>query len=390
MQISSYTLYLALPGAVIWLGILLLPWRPWSTRETLDAVPLSGEPVSGKLDLSDVTVLIPARNEADTICQTLAALDAQGNNLNIILIDDQSGDDTGRIASECSLNSNLKIITGEALPAGWAGKLWALEQGRQHVNTPITMLLDADIEVKPGLIVALREKMHRDNVQFVSLMAALRMQTFWEKLLMPAFIYFFKLLYPFGLSNNPRHTKIAAAAGGCIMLETNTLEEIGGFGALKDALIDDCTLARKVKSKGHATWTGLTHSVISLRAYDKLSTIWHMVARTAYTQLHYSVILLALLTIIFVAMFWLPVAGLLIPSTMVIALSALALMAMMLSYVPTLIYYDLSPLWALAMPVIGTLYLAMTWTSAIHYWLGRRSQWKGRSYSKTLDSSMGK
>ncbi|MGB6278959.1 MAG: glycosyltransferase [Syntrophobacteria bacterium] len=365
----------AITGAAIWLTILLLPWRPWSTNEVLDvSSPLP------EVDLGDITVLIPARNEAVTIKATLPALTAQGRGLNIILIDDQSSDGTGQVARK-AVDENLLIIKGKSLPSGWTGKLWALEQGRSHIRTSFTLLLDADIEPLPGIIGELKRAMQERDVQLISLMAELRMDTFWEKLLMPAFIYFFKLLYPFRLSNTGT-SRVAAAAGGCILLETRLLHEIGGFDALRGELIDDCALARRIKTLGYKTWIGLTHSVRSIRPYEKLRTIWEMVARTAFTQLNYSGLLLALCTAIMVLSFVVPGLGLFLPSGMAKFFSALGLAIMILCYLPTLKFYGLPGRWALALPLIGILYLAMTWTSAMRYWLGGGSHWKGRAYSK--------
>lgn len=365
----------AITGAAIWLTILLLPWRPWSTCEVLDvSSPLP------EVDLGDITVLIPARNEAETIKATLPALTAQGRGLNIILIDDQSSDGTGQVARK-AVDENLLIIKGESLPSGWTGKLWALEQGRGHIRTPFTLLLDADIEPLPGIIGELKRAMQERDVQLISLMAELRMETFWERLLMPAFIYFFKLLYPFRLSNTGT-SRVAAAAGGCILLETRLLHEIGGFDSLRGELIDDCALARRIKTLGYKTWIGLTHSVRSIRQYEKLRTIWEMVARTAFTQLYYSGLVLALCTAIMVLSFVVPGLGLFLPSGMAKFFSALGLAIMILCYLPTLKFYGLPGRWALALPLIGILYLAMTWTSAMRYWLGGGSHWKGRAYSR--------
>ena len=365
----------AITGAAIWLTILLLPWRPWSTSEVLDvSSPLP------EVDLGDITVLIPARNEAETIKATLPALTAQGRGLNIILIDDQSSDGTGQVARK-AVDENLLIIKGKSLPSGWTGKLWALEQGRSHIRTSFTLLLDADIEPLPGIIGELKRAMQERDVQLISLMAELRMDTFWEKLLMPAFIYFFKLLYPFRLSNTGT-SRVAVAAGGCILLETRLLHEIGGFDALRGELIDDCALARRIKTLGYKTWIGLTHSVRSIRPYEKLRTIWEMVARTAFTQLNYSGLLLALCTAIMVLSFVVPGLGLFLPSGMAKFFSALGLAIMILCYLPTLKFYGLPGRWALALPLIGILYLAMTWTSAMRYWLGGGSHWKGRAYSR--------
>jgi hopene-associated glycosyltransferase HpnB len=375
-------IYLGFLGVLPWAGILLAPWGPWRVREVLDS-----EAHPQPVDLSDITVLIPARNEAATVQPMLTALDAQGVGLKIVLIDDHSDDDTIKLARAAT--QNLQIVSAHTLPTGWSGKLWALEQGRRYARTPFTLLLDADIELRPGILTTLRERMQHDNLALISLMASLRMRSFWERLLMPAFVYFFKLLYPFRLSNTLHCQQVAAAAGGCILLRTRVLEEIGGFHSLRDALIDDCALAERIKSLGYRTWVGLTHSVQSLRAYDDLTGIWNMVARSAFTQLRYSNIRLLACTAIFIIAFWLPPAALMLPDAAVRMMAVTTLGAMMLSYLPTLRFYSRSPAWALAMPLIGSLYLAMTWTSAVRYWRGCRAHWKNRTYSKTLDPGSG-
>ncbi len=379
---ETLSIFLVTATALLWGILLLLPWRPCNTKPFLDVAPLSGSE-----DLSDVTVLIPARNEAGVIETTLRALATQGTNLNVILVDDQSTDNTAHLARQAT-SLNLTLIAGTPLPPGWTGKLWALEQGRRHIATPLTLLLDADIELQAGTIGTLRAAMRRDNIGFLSLMAAPPLASFWEKLLMPAFIYFFKLLYPFRLANS-RSSKVAAAAGGCILLHTRILDEIGGFNALKDALIDDCALARQVKSQGIKAWLGLTHSARSIRPYQGLREIWAMVARTAFTQLHYSIGLLMLCTTLMTLMFWVPLAGLFHPAMPVKFLAAFALIGMLLSYLPTLKFYGRSWAWALALPFIGTLYLAMTWSSAVRYWQGQRAEWKNRTYGKQVVTGRG-
>ncbi|ADE14399.1 glycosyl transferase family 2 [Nitrosococcus halophilus Nc 4] len=366
--------WVALPGLFLWWGILLLPWRPWSSRENLAA-----QAPSPDCDLSQITVLIPARNEAPVIGKTLRALQNQGKGLQVILVDDQSNDGTAKIAQAAMPSEQLQIIAGKPLPPGWSGKLWALEQGRHHIKTPLTLLLDGDIRLQPGMIEAIRNKMEAEGQHLVSLMAWLRMETFWEKLLMPAFVYFFKLLYPFHLSNKGP-CWIAAAAGGCILIKTQVLAKMGGFGVLRGALIDDCALARQVKSLGYRTWIGLSHGVHSLRPYPNLTSIWEMIARTAFTQLGYSNGLLLLCSAIFIAAFWLPLIGLGATDPGVRWTALLALMGMILSYLPILRYYGLSTAWSLTLPLTAALYLAMTWSSAVRYWRGERSRWKARLY----------
>jgi hopene-associated glycosyltransferase HpnB len=365
--------WLALPCLVLWLVILLLPWRPWSTRESLDAK-------IGIADLSGVTVLIPARNEADTISLTLSAISKQGNISKIILIDDQSSDNTIKIAQELGIES-LDIITAEDLPEGWSGKLWALEQGRQKVITEYILLLDADIELKPGIVYSLLEKAVNEQLQLVSLMANLRMSSFLEKLLMPAFIYFFKLLYPFSISNSDSNL-ISAAAGGCILLKTKSLIEIGGFEALKYELIDDCALARKIKNTGGKTWLGLTHSAVSHRQYEDLMSIWEMIARTAYTQLRYSIILLFLCTFLLFIAFILPIIALVYGSQVSILLSIVTFAIIWGTYLPVNRYYSLKIFWLFTLPIAGIIYLIITWSSAFRHWNGKSAVWKDRVYSR--------
>ena len=368
------TLWLALPGCAIWLAVAVLPWRPWSTRERLD-----GAAVSTESDLSSVTVLIPARDEREHIVRTLQSVAAQGAVRRIILVDDQSTDGTAEAALAAGV-PNLMIVAGVPLPAGWTGKLWALEQGRRHVDTPCLLLLDADIELRPGMLAALLDKMREQQLALVSLMARLRMLRAWEKMLMPAFVYFFRLLYPFRLVNS-RSPLVAGAAGGCILIETAVLESLGGFDALRGEIIDDCTLARRVKERGRRIWLGLTHSVVSQRPYDGLGAVWKMVARTAYTQLRYSPLLLAACTILMLAAFILPFPALLSgePAAAATAAAALALMAG--GYIPLLRYYDLSPAWAITLPLAGALFLLMTWDSAWRHWQGSGVEWKDRAYA---------
>jgi len=297
----------------------------------------------------------------------VGALRAQGVG-RVVVIDDQSTDETATIAG----NAGAEVIEGQALPAGWVGKLWALEQGRRTVTSPLTLLVDADIELEPGTVSALRQR-QRDGFALVSLMAVLEMESAWEKLLIPAFVYFFKLLYPFRLSNS-RSGLIAAAAGGCVLIETARLE----FSSFRDAIIDDCALARAVKRGGGRTWVGLTHSVRSGRTMDGLKPIWSMVARSAFAQLEYSTLLLIACIAMLVLAFWVPVIGLFDPHTRWTA--SLALVTMSATYIPVLRFYRRSPFWALALPLAGTLYMAMTVSSAVRGWRGVRSRWKGRNY----------
>ncbi len=371
-HLQALWLWLTVPGAVIWCSVLLLPWLPWLNREVLEPSKIDLDP-----DLSDVTVLVPARDEAAVIAATLASLQQQGQGLRVLVIDDQSSDSTADIARQ----AGAEVLSGEPLPDGWAGKLWALDQGLHQVQTSLTLLLDADIELKPGLLSALLQRKRERGVQLVSLMADLRRHSFWDRLLIPAFVYFFKLLYPFAISNS-RSRRVAAAAGGCVLVDTEVLRGIGAFESLRGALIDDCTLARRIKDGGHRTWIGLSRGVVSSRPYGTLASIHAMVARSAFTQLRYSLLLLLAVTVLFIFAYWLPLVGLGLAPEPARRWAFGALLAMMVGYIPTLHYYRVSPYLALLLPLTGTLYLGMTWSSALRYWLGTRSSWKGRSYAR--------
>ncbi len=360
-------------SAGLWLMVLLAPWRPWSSKPNLESI--SNRPFHNH---AQITALVPARNESDVLSRTLPALQAQTDNLKIILVDDRSEDDTARIARQFD-TGNLTIISGTETPEGWVGKPWALEQGRNLVQTELTLLLDADIELQPGILHAAVRHMHEHGFSMVSLMTEPRMFCFWDKLLMPAFVFFFKQVYPFRIANSESRL-VSAAAGEFILIRTDLLNKVGGFSSLKGALIDDCTLARIVKDAGHRTWLGLTRSARSLRNNNSLADIWNIVARTAFTQLKYLPGLLLLCTLLMIMAFWMPVIGLFSGTEKHILLAVSALAIMMFSYLPILRYYGRNSAWVLALPLIGTLYLAMTWSSALRYWRGTRSQWKGRIY----------
>lgn len=362
---------LAAIALALWLAVLLAPWQPWRCRERL-------EPERQPADGSDFTVLVPARNEAGVIGATLAALAVAAPAAPAILIDDESADDTAA-AARAAGHPRLTVLDGAPRPPGWAGKLWALEQGLQHATTPKLLLLDADIRLEPGMIAALVDKAG-EGYALVSVLAEPCFEGIWARWLLPAFVYFFKLLYPFALANSAR-TGVAAAAGGLILVDRAALAEAGGFSAWRDAIIDDCTLATRIKAAGHRTWLGMTHGAASLRRQD-LASIVSMVARSAYVQLRESPLLLTALTVVMALCFWVPpaaVAG----GGAGAWIGLAAWLALAVAYAPTLRYYRLGVLPAALMPLTATLYLIMTWYSAVRSHLGVRSQWKGRRYTRS-------
>jgi hopene-associated glycosyltransferase HpnB len=377
---------LAAASLAAWLVVLLLPWQPHRTRERLEAEP------SAARDLSDVSVLIPARDEAAVIARTLAALREQGDGLEVIVVDDQSSDGTAALCAHAAAlpgTTTVRVLGGATLPNGWAGKLWALEQGLALVGRRYTLLLDADIELAPGTVPALRRLAAQRGTALASVLAELHCERFAEKLLAPAFVFFFKLLYPFALANDARR-RTAAAAGGCMLVRTDDLRALGGFGSVRDALIDDCALAAALKRAGGATWLGMSHSVRSLRAYG-LRDFWRMVSRSAFTQLRYSPLALVAATVAMCVTLLAPplvlAAALLGPGTLAgsagAAAAALGWLAMGAAYWPVVRFYGLRAPWALALPLAGALFLAMTWDSALGYWRGTRATWKNRRYASS-------
>ncbi len=358
--------------AAIWIGILIWPARPWGTRENIPATRPAADP--GRL-----TALIPARNEARTIERCLRSVLEQGQDIRVVVVDDGSEDDTVRRVATVG-SSRVKLVVGEPLPPGWTGKLWALHQGIAQVDTANILLIDADIVFTPGILAALRQRLHDKNLGMISIMARLRTAGFWERLLLPAYVYFFKLLYPFRLVNSSRHS-VAAAAGGCVLIRSEVLAEIGGLASLRDALIDDCTLAARVKHAGWPIHIALSHDVASIRSYSRLAELWRLVTRTAYSQLGHSLVRLIACTVIMLSLFLLPVLVLFLGDSELQWAGAAAYMVMTLTQVPVLMFYDENPLRALLLPPIATLFLLMTWNSAWRHWRGTGAIWKGRAYN---------
>lgn len=388
-------------SGLIWLFLVVAWGQFWRCDQRLggDRSPLPSPTAP------PVAVVIPARNEAETISLCLTSLLSQDypGPLHLVLVDDQSDDGTSDRAQEAAQawpDRALTLIPGQPLPPGWTGKLWALDQGTRYAQTlepaPTYILLtDADIAHDRHNLGQLVAKAETESLDLVSLMVQLRCQSPWERLLIPAFVYFFQQLYPFPWVND-RHSSMAAAAGGCVLLRTTALQRIGGIGVLRNALIDDCTLAAQVKGTlplanqprpappFHPIWLGLSPTTHSLRAYDTLESIWTMVARTAYTQLNYSPLLLlgTLLGMILVYLVaplglgWAIATGSLLWGT--IAAATWGLMAF--SYGPTVRLYGLSWGWAWLLPVIGLLYTLMTLDSARRHWQGQGGAWKGRVY----------
>lgn len=354
---------------LLWLAVLLAPWQPWRCRERLEADN------DAAVDGAAFTVVIPARNEAEVVGDTLTALAKATPNAPIVVIDDQSDDDTAAII-RAQGNPRLTLINGTPPAAGWSGKLWALEQGLRQVSTPYVLLLDADIRLAPGLPAALLRKAKGGHA-LVCVLAEPNWHGFWAGWLLPAYVYFFKMIYPFALANCP-HSRVAAGAGGVALAECTALRACGGFPAWRGAIIDDCSMARHFKRAGYRSFIGLSHGATSLRRQG-FTAIAHMVARTAFVQLHESLLWVAGVSALMLLAYALPVVALFaagMPRELGIA--AWALLAT--TYLPTLCYYCRNPFTALLLPAVAALYLGMTWLSALRGLSGTCSAWKGRRY----------
>ncbi|MEN9216164.1 MAG: glycosyltransferase [Gloeomargarita sp. HHBFW_bins_162] len=377
---------------VVWLVLWLGRGGFWRADQVLPefSQPLTAWP--------GVAVVIPARNEATSLPQSLPSLLQQQYNgdCHIWLIDDQSTDGTGalavQIAQELGCCEKLTVLSGNPLPPGWSGKLWALQQGWQAVQGEnhqnkfkYILLTDADIAHASDSVAKLVTQAETQHLGLVSLMVLLRCESFWDRLLIPAFVFFFQKLYPFPWVNDP-NKPTAAAAGGCILLQYNILQKLGGFACLRGALIDDCTLAQKVKGLNVPIWLGLTAETRSVRPYGTLASTWGMVARTAFTQLRYSPGLLLGTVLGMGLIYLLPPGGLLwglwrgTPGLVLVTGLTWGLMAGL--YRRTLRWYNLPTVWGLTLPLAAGLYTLMTIDSAWRHWRGQGGAWKGRVYPK--------
>ena len=378
----------------IWIGLLCFRGQFWRCDQRLENGRGESPQLKGE-EYPSVCAVIPARNEAEMLPMTLRSLLTQSypGEFSIVLVDDHSTDGTAEFAqgmAEALLKRDrLQVIAAAPLPSGWTGKLWAMAQGIEKAETltrlpDYFLLTDADIEHDVNNLNRLVAKAQEDDLDLVSLMVLLRCQSFWEKLLIPAFVFFFQKLYPFRWVNNPKYST-AAAAGGCILIRREALSRIGGIETLRDALIDDCTLGQAVKSTSkNGIWLGLSQRTRSKRVYDSLETIWDMVARTAFTQLNYSPWLL-LGTLIAMTLVYIvpPVGGIwggLTGNWLVAIAGFTTWLLMAIAYLPTIRLYRCSRWLAFGLPAIAFLYTLMTIDSALRHWQGKGGAWKGRVY----------
>lgn len=377
---------------IIWIGLLTVWGNFWQNQPILETQTSANTPLESN-QYPHICVIIPARNEAELIVETLRSHFCQDypGRFSIILVDDGSSDRTVDLATTTAQQlhrlQDLRIITGKPLPAGWTGKLWAMHQGiiaAASYNPDYLLLTDADIQHHPHNLQLLVNQAENRHLDLVSVMVRLRCQGFWEKLLIPAFVFFFKKLYPFNWVNHSDKST-AAAAGGCILIRSATLTDIGGINTIRQALIDDCALAKAIKSQNHGQiWLGLSSSTISLRPYPDLSSIWNMVARTAFTQLNYSWLLLVGtvlgMTLVYLIAPLSLIGGILTANWLLAICGVLVWLLMAIAYFPTIRFYQVSPGLAITLPLIGLIYTLMTMDSAIRHFQGKGGNWKGRAY----------
>lgn len=371
---------IALSAALAWGWLLLGHGNFWQI--TLPRTP-SRQPT----EWPRVAIIVPARDEAEVLPRTLPALLASDypGSWEILLVDDNSADATAAIATTLAAAhpDHLRVVHAAPLPRGWSGKVHAMDAGVAAAReADYVLFTDADILHRPGSLRYLVSRAEADGLDLHSLMVKLHCATFWEKLLIPAFVYFFQMLYPFAWSNDPaRHT--AAAAGGVMLVRTSALRAIGGMTAIKGATIDDCALARAIKWRGHGvkgmkTLLSLVdHDVVSVRVYARLGDIWQMISRSAYTQLRYSPWLLAGTVVGMGLLFAVPI-GLCFYGALYTLVGWLIIVAMIFSYLPMVEFYRLNIFWAAGLPVAALIYVGATLDSAVQDWLGQGGRWKNR------------
>ena len=372
-------LFLAIFVLLIWIYLTFFHAHFWRV-DSLE-VP-GGEPGPAR-----VAAIVPARNEADVIARAISSLLRQqfDGELRVFVVDDNSNDGTANVARAAAgvlgAAQRVEVISGAELASGWSGKVWAIDQGWQAArvaNPDYLLLADADIEHASDGLAQLVAHAKGENLDLASVMVKLRSETIPEKFLIPAFVYFFFLLYPPAKISSPG-SRVAGAAGGCILLRPAALEKAGGFESVRGAIIDDCALAARVKSVGGRVWLGVSQRTRSIRGYGSFTAIRDMIARTAFNQLRHSWLLLIAcmlgMTVAFLAPLVLVFSSSRITGWLALGASAL----MFATYVPVLRLYRVSVLAAVTLPFAAMFYMYATVVSALRYWRGHGGQWKGRT-----------
>tara|TARA_B100000676_G_scaffold5582_1_gene5138 strand:- start:214 stop:1368 length:1155 start_codon:yes stop_codon:yes gene_type:complete len=382
---SDPLIFLSSGCCLAWFYLLFFHHHFWRADQRL-------KPPTQNLDAwPEVAVVVPARDEAKVIRKTLMSLTNQDypGSFSIILVDDNSDDGTGEVARKVKGFAPVHIVSAPPLTDGWTGKLAALRHGiaeasKQMPDHQYLFLTDADIRHPHTALRRLVTKSKIENLDLTSLMARLHCSSKWERLLIPAFIFFFQKLYPFPAVNDHK-SQFAGAAGGVMLVRRKCLELVGGLETIKDAVIDDCTIAGLIKNNHGRIWLGLADDTYSIRPYRGISEIWDMVARTAFTQLNFKY--LRLLVAVF-GMMLIYLSGPLIfvfyfahTGLTAALLGLLSWLLMSFAYLPTILYQRMPIFWAATLPIASLLYTCMTVDSAIRYLRNKGSGWKGRNYS---------
>lgn len=376
---------IGLISLAVWLYLLLARGGFWLARERDEPA------VAAPRHWPAVVAVVPARNEVDVIARSIGSLLGQdyAGPFRVVLVDDGSSDGTAAVAQRVDGQRRLDVLAGAPLPARWTGKLWALEQGIRHATAAgdavdYFLLTDADIGHAPDNLARLVARAEQDGRVQVSLMAELSCASAAERFLIPAFVYFFEMLYPFGwVARRDRRT--AAAAGGCTLVRRDALERAGGIAAIRSEIIDDCALARRLKAEG-PIWLGLTRRATSLRPYGGFLKIGRMISRSAYAQLGYSPLALAGTVAAMAVVYLAPPLLAFFAKEPARWLGLCAWLVMALTFQPMLRFYRRSPLWGLVLPAIGATYAFFTVLSAVDFWRGRGGLWKGRVQAMAGDT----
>jgi len=364
---------MSLAALLVWVYLFFFHGKFWDSGPELQpALPA---------ELPDVDIVVPARDEAATIGQVISSLVSQDypGHFRVILVDDGSTDGTASLAGR---HQRLTVMTAADKPAGWSGKLWALSQGVAASSAPVLLFADADIVHDKRHLTTLVARLVSPRVDAVSEMVRLNCASLAERALVPAFVYFFQMLYPFHRVNDPL-SGVAAAAGGTVLVRREALARIGGLAAIKSALIDDVALAAALKRFG-PIFLGHSGLATSIRPYPAFSDIFSMISRTAFTQLKYSPWILAG-TIMGLALVWLvPPYEIIFGHGWGFLFGLAAFGLAIVSYMPTLARYGQPKIWAVALPLIALFYMAATLDSARTYFRGAGARWKNRDYGRPV------
>ena len=343
--------------------------------------------IKKKYSNKKICVIIPARNEEKYIEETLISIKNQNiSTLHTLVVNDNSTDNTQQVLKNFKRDyKNLQILNGQKLPQGWVGKVWALKQGVDEANKrnfEYYLFIDSDIHLDKGVVTKSVDFLEDKNLVMFSLMAKLNSKYFWEKLLIPPFIFFFQKLFPFRRVNDPKDS-VSAAAGGFILCKSQIFKQKNWYESIKNKVIDDCNIAKFLKKKG-AIWLGLTNLVKSRRTYQNLNDIWKMVSRTAFEQLNFSIITLLIcclgMFLIYLTPYFILTISFFDLEKNLMIINLLTIFLMTIVFIPIMKFYRVDQKYLAFIPLFSSLYIIMTCSSAINHYSKKGNKWKGRSY----------